>query len=163
MVLTIKQTLYMTQLNQDLSIIELVGKVEEFHKAFGTPIQPDIHFGDNKLRELRFKLLEEEAKEYAESQDIVELTDAIVDALYIIAGTIAVHGLKEHIANLFNIVHNCNMSKLDDNGKPIINGENGVLDPSKPIGKILKSKNFIDPTLAIEEYLFKATLKYTKL
>jgi hypothetical protein len=34
------------------------------------------------------------------------------------------------------------MSKLDTNGKPIINGENGVLDMSRAIGKVLNQRIF---------------------
>jgi hypothetical protein len=40
------------------------------------------------------------------------------------------------------------MSKLDDNGKPLINGENGVFDETRPIGKVIKSKNFSEPNFS---------------
>ena len=49
------------------------------------------------------------------------------------------------LPQLFEEVHLSNMSKLNDNGKPIIN--DGILDPSKPIGKILKGKNYFEPRL----------------
>lgn len=41
---------------------------------------------------------------------------------------------------LFDKVHASNMSKLDDNGKPIIN--DGIINPNEPIGKVLKSSNY---------------------
>lgn len=52
-------------------------------------------------------------------------------------------------------VHDSNMSKLDDDGNPIINGESDGykegedgFDPNKPLGKILKSANFREPNIA---------------
>jgi hypothetical protein len=39
------------------------------------------------------------------------------------------------------------LPKLDASGKPIINGMNGVLDMSRPIGKVLKSKRISVQTL----------------
>lgn len=53
--------------------------------------------------------------------------------------------IKEVLPQLFDEVHLSNLSKLDENGKPIIN--DGILDPSKPIGKILKGKNYFEPRL----------------
>ena len=38
-----------------------------------------------------------------------------------------------------------NVARIDENGKPIIN--DGILDPNKPIGKILKGKNYFEPRL----------------
>lgn len=49
------------------------------------------------------------------------------------------------ILEAFDIVHASNMSKLDENGKPVINGENGVFDERKPLGKVLKSNLFVSP------------------
>jgi hypothetical protein len=39
------------------------------------------------------------------------------------------------------------MSKLDKHGKPVINGQNGVYDNTRPMGKILKSNLFSEPNL----------------
>lgn len=49
------------------------------------------------------------------------------------------------ILEAFDIVHASNMSKLDENGKPVINGENGVFDERKPLKKVLKSNLFKEP------------------
>jgi hypothetical protein len=54
------------------------------------------------------------------------------------------------------------MSKLDTNGKPIINGENGVLDMSRAIGKVTK-KGYSGPLRRFlkrktnSDYRFRAT------
>ena len=53
--------------------------------------------------------------------------------------------IYDKLPQLFEEVHLSNLSKLDENGKPIIN--DGILDPSKPIGKILKGKNYFEPRL----------------
>ena len=55
--------------------------------------------------------------------------------------------MQHVIEKAFDEVQDSNMSKLDDEGLPIINGENGVWDESRPKGKILKSKNFFEPNL----------------
>lgn len=47
----------------------------------------------------------------------------------------------------FKRVHESNMSKLVD-GKPLINGENGVYDESKPLGKVLKPDTYIPVDLS---------------
>lgn len=52
------------------------------------------------------------------------------------------------ILEAFDIVHASNMSKLDENGKPVINGENGVFDERKPVGKVLKSNLFVEPNFS---------------
>lgn len=56
-------------------------------------------------------------------------------------------GINTIIDELFLEVHKSNLSKLDINGNPLINGENGVLDKSKPLGKVLKSEFFKEPNL----------------
>ena len=55
------------------------------------------------------------------------------------------NNIYNKLPQLFEAVHESNMSKLDENGTPIIN--DGILDPSKPIGKILKGKNYFEPRL----------------
>lgn len=56
------------------------------------------------------------------------------------------------------IVFNSNMSKLDENKNPIINGSNGVLVSDKPIGKVLKSDKYWQPTDKLNEILVKNNL-----
>lgn len=66
----------------------------------------------------------------------------LIDEVFTLAYIDKVYKL---LPQLFEAVHESNMSKLDENGKPIIN--DGILDPSKPIGKILKGKNYFEPRL----------------
>lgn len=59
----------------------------------------------------------------------------------------------EIVTQALECIYASNMSKLGDDGKPLINGENGVLDGSKPLGKILKSDKFFEPTPKLLELL----------
>lgn len=124
-------------------------KLEEFQKAFDSTYSESPTLLQEEDYKLRFKLLEEENKEYLEAcknKDQVEILDAITDQLYIVLGTAVSHGMHEVLEKAFNEVHRSNMSKLNEQGKPIINGVNGH-DKTKPFGKILKSKNFKEPDL----------------
>ena len=120
-------------------------KLKEFNKAFGIKVDGDL---DSPCR-LRYDLLSEENKEYIQAADgdQEEIIDAITDMLYVLAGTIVHHVFEDRVQEAFDIVHNSNMSKLDDNGKPIINGID-TYDDSKPLGKVLKSQNFVEPCFA---------------
>ena len=127
---------------------EQINKLEEFHKAFNCVFNTKPELIDTKDYILRYKLLEEENNEYLEAcrnNDKVEILDALTDQLYIVLGTIVSHGMQHIIKQAFDEVHNSNMSKLNDDGKPIIN--DGIINPSKPIGKVLKSHNFFEPNL----------------
>jgi predicted HAD superfamily Cof-like phosphohydrolase len=89
---------------------------------------------------LRYRLMEEETKEYLEAcweGDIVEIADALGDQLYILCGTILKHGLQHKIEEVFDEIQRSNMSKLGENGKPIFRGD----------GKILKGPNYSPPDI----------------
>ena len=70
--------------------------------------------------------------------DIVEVADALGDQLYILCGTILKHGLQYKIEEVFNEIQRSNMSKLDENGKPIYRED----------GKIMKSSLYFKPDIA---------------
>lgn len=85
---------------------------------------------------LRIKLLLEEVAEYIEAEvagDLVEVADALTDIHYIAAGTEDIYGLPG--AELFEHIHENNMSKLGADGKPIRRDD----------GKILKPDNYVAP------------------
>lgn len=124
-------------------------KLQEFNTTFGfkTNQSPTLEEG----YELRHELMLEEAYEYfdaCEENNLVGIADALGDQLYILCGTILHHGMQHIIEDCFNEIHRSNMSKADENGKAIINGENGVLDETRPLGKLLKSSRYTEPNLA---------------
>ena len=126
-----------------------INQVKKFHEAFGVKnnVEPtNLEFDEVMLR---LKLIIEECQEYEKAAlegDLVEIADALGDSLYIIFGTILRHGMQDVIIKVFNEIQKSNMSKLDENGEPIINGVNGS-DPTKPMGKILKSEQYTPPNL----------------
>lgn len=125
-------------------------QVKTFQLAFGQKVAETPQLIDLEKAHLRYDLGKEELDEYLEAveqNDLVGVVDSLSDQLYILCGTILEHGLQHIIEDCFSEVQRSNMSKLNDDGKPIINGENGVFDESRPKGKILKSKNFSEPNL----------------
>lgn len=127
-----------------------LAQVAEFQTAFGQNIATEPTFIEPSTYDLRYELMKEENEEYLQAcqeNDLVEIADALADKLYILCGTILEHGMRGIIEDCFNEVQRSNMSKLDDDGNPIINGQNGVFDPKKAMGKILKSNNFSEPNL----------------
>jgi predicted HAD superfamily Cof-like phosphohydrolase len=120
---------------------ETINKVKEFHRVFGLEYheQPEAAI-EKKIIELRHRLMQEENDEYLEAameNNLPLIADALGDKLYILCGTIIAHGLQHKITEVFNEIHRSNMSKLDDNGKPIYRED----------GKIMKSNNYFLPDI----------------
>ena len=127
---------------------DLILKVKDFQETFGQVVNRKPTLVDLELANLRFELMKEENEEYMQAvidKDVVDVADALGDQLYILIGTILSHGMQEVIVDVFNEIHRSNMSKLDENGKPIINGQNGVLDITRELGKVLKSPIYSKP------------------
>lgn len=113
--------------------------VLEFHQKFGGNIGKNSTLPNNAERSLRQRLLEEEYKEYVhgeETNDLIEIADGLADMLYIIYGTAVSYGLP--INEIFQEVHDSNMSKLGEDGLPIYRED----------GKVLKGPNFFKPDIA---------------
>tara|TARA_R110002051_G_scaffold97131_1_gene167290 strand:- start:1537 stop:1926 length:390 start_codon:yes stop_codon:yes gene_type:complete len=115
--------------------------VEQFHSSFGLGVSNTIKadLGQEKNL-LRFNLMDEENKEYLEAannNDLVEVADALGDMLYILCGTILEHGMQYKIEEVFEEIQRSNMSKLDENGKPIYRED----------GKVLKGPNYFKPNI----------------
>lgn len=125
-----------------MTLAETIKAVETFHNAFGIEnnYAPTAQLSDADV-ELRFNLMREENEEYLEAAkrgDLVEIADALGDQLYILCGTILKHGLQDKIAEVFAEIQRSNMSKLDENGKPIYRED----------GKVLKSNLYFKPDIA---------------
>ena len=124
-----------------MTLKETLGAVEQFHDAFGIKnhYSPTVELTPDEVM-LRYKLMREENEEYleaAQNGDIVEIADALGDQLYILCGTILRHGLQDKIAEVFQEIQRSNMSKLDENGKPIYRED----------GKVLKSALYFRPDI----------------
>lgn len=131
-------------------MLKEISKVQEFHKKFNALVntKPTMISVEEGL--LRYELMKEELEEYRQAiidQDLVGVLDALTDMSYINCGSYVAHGMQDIADDAFQEVQDSNMSKLGKDGNPIINGENGILDKRKPLGKILKGEDFFEPNL----------------
>ena len=113
-------------------------KVKEFMKTFGQEVLNKPSFPDKKVVNLRLDLIKEELNELEEAiekNNLVEVADALTDILYVTYG--AGHAFGINLDSCFDEVQRSNMSKLDNNGKPIYNEH----------GKVLKGPNYFEPDL----------------
>ena len=107
-------------------------------ETFGQEVKSKAEFPDEKIQDLRVSLIEEELSELKEAiknKDIKEVADALTDILYVTYG--AGHAFGIDLDKCFDEVQSSNMSKLDENGKPIFNEH----------GKVLKGPNYFKPNL----------------
>lgn len=115
-------------------------KVREFHKVYGHPDRlgkvPRV-MEDRKA--LRWALIDEEVNtELADAlwvNDIVEVADAIGDAVYVLYGMAIEFGID--LDRVIDEIHDSNMSKLDSDGSVRYS----------PTGKVLKGPNFREPNI----------------
>ena len=119
---------------------EKIKSVAEFHTVFKIGNADQIKLIDENDYLLRFNLIKEENEEYLEAcknNDIIEIADALGDQLYILFGTILKHGLEHKIEEVYDEIHRSNMSKLDENGRPIYRED----------VKVLKSNLYFKPNI----------------
>ncbi len=116
-------------------------RVQEFHEAYGLPVESVPNITDEQTKQLRINLLAEELdelKEALEQNDVVEVLDALTDIQYVLDGAYLSFGLQGFKESAFNEVHTSNMSKLGADGKPI---------RREGDGKVLKGPNYMPPNL----------------
>ena len=113
-------------------------KVGTFMKTFGQDVKTKPSFSTDKINKLRLDLIKEELDELTEAmnnKDLLEVADALTDILYVTYG--AGHAFGIDLDKCFEEVQNSNMSKLDENGKPIYNEH----------GKVMKGPNYFKPDI----------------
>lgn len=117
--------------------------VREFHEAMGHPLDLQIDFQNesnnspetDEVLELRAALIEEEVNEMMNAENAENWIKEACDLVYVLCGTFAVMGIDFDEA--FRRVHESNMSKLGDDGKPV----------RREDGKIMKGPNYQPPVL----------------
>ena len=131
-----------------MTVNERERKVREFHEKFGSDVDHDLSYsgGTLGLLDLRLKLIREEFYELEDAaeaflvtntkNDLENILKELADLQYVVSGFAVSFGLP--LEEAFNRVHESNLTKLDDEGKPIIRVD----------GKILKSKNYVPPDLS---------------
>ena len=114
-------------------------KVGLFMKTFGQEVKNKPSLSSEKINNLRISLINEELEEFNQAikdNDLKEAIDALTDILYVTYG--AGHAFGINLDKCFDEVQNSNMSKLDENGKPIYNES----------GKVMKGPNYFKPDLS---------------
>ena len=113
-------------------------KVKIFMETFGQEVKIKPSFSTVKINSLRYDLIKEELDELKvamKNNDLLEVADALTDILYVTYG--AGHAFGIDLDKCFEEVQNSNMSKLDENGKPIYNED----------GKVMKGPKYFKPDL----------------
>ena len=114
-------------------------KVGTFMKPFGQEVKTKPSLSTEKINKLRIDLIKEELEELTEAmnnKDLLEVADALTDILYVTYG--AGHAFGIDLDKCFDEVQSSNMSKLDENGKPMYNES----------GKVMKGPNYFKPDLS---------------
>ena len=114
-------------------------KVGVFMKTFGQEVKNKPSFSSDKINKLRIDLIKEELEELTtaiKNKDLLEVADALTDILYVTYG--AGHAFGIDLDKCFDEVQNSNMSKLNEDGKPIYNES----------GKVMKGPNYFKPDLS---------------
>ena len=113
-------------------------KVKTFMETFGQDVKTKPSFSTDKINSLRYDLIKEELEELKvamENKDLLEVADALTDILYVTYG--AGHAFGINLDKCFEEVQSSNMSKLDEDGKPIYN----------EFGKVMKGPKYFKPDL----------------
>jgi len=114
-------------------------KVKIFMEIFGQEVKKKSSFSTDKINKLRIDLIEEELEELKvamKNKDLLEVADALTDILYVTYG--AGHAFGINLDKCFEEVQSSNMSKLDNNSKPIYNES----------GKVMKGPKYFKPNLS---------------
>lgn len=143
-------------MSEENQVKPTVQMVREFHKTFGHPAPDTVTVPTGYTQLLRVSLIAEELLELCESLnislditngkvsigknsdlpiDMVEAADALADLDYVVAGANVVFGFPAE--QIVSHVHDSNMSKLGEDGKPIYRED----------GKILKGPGYWKPNI----------------
>ena len=112
--------------------------VRIFMQTFGQEVKIKPKFPKEKIIKLRYDLIKEELNELQnaiKTKNLKEIADALTDILYVTYGAGHAYGID--LDKCFSEVQKSNMSKLDEDGKPIYNKK----------GKVMKGPKYFEPNL----------------
>lgn len=113
---------------------------EEYHKIMGIIVKDSPDISSVPLNKFRVKLLANELwrVSYAlEREDLISAAQHLAQLQIELDSTLLCLGLASRKDALVQEVHNSNMTKLNDEGKPVITHD----------GKIGDTSNYIEPIL----------------
>ena len=119
-------------------------QVKEFHKAFDCLISEKPVLLPEEEVKRRVEFMNEEIQEFIDSKTVYDQADAMIDLIYFALGTMVEMGVKPK--EIFDIVHNANMTKLWSDGKVHYREDNG---------KVIKPPEWEDPYPKIKEAIDK--------
>jgi predicted HAD superfamily Cof-like phosphohydrolase len=96
----------------DFDIQSIQDDVTAFHRKFGQLVGYSPHVPSQQIVALRDELIREETKEVRSAiaqEDLAEVADGIVDAIYVLVGTAVSYGID--LAPVWAAVHAANMAK----------------------------------------------------
>ncbi|SFJ68652.1 HAD family hydrolase [Thermoflavimicrobium dichotomicum] len=119
-------------------------KVKQFHIHFGVPYKetPSLLTSDRVQKRAHWMM--DEIREFQEAKTLEDQADAMIDVIYFALGTLVEMGVKPQ--ELFDIVHEANMAKLWEDGKP---------RHRETDGKIIKPPTWKDPHPKLREAIHK--------
>ncbi|MBU4369697.1 nucleoside triphosphate pyrophosphohydrolase family protein [Patescibacteria group bacterium] len=88
--------------------------VKKFHEKFKVPVLEKPSLIPEDRSDLRHNLMKDEVAEYIDgiqSENLENIAKELCDILYAVYGTILEHGLQDKIEEIFEEVHNSNISK----------------------------------------------------
>ena len=108
-------------------------QVAEFHSAFSHPVGSSPCALTKERALLRAEWLQSEVEELISAANIYEQADAFIDIIYFSLGGLVEMGLEPN--KLFQLVHDANMKKLWEDGRPHYRSD----------GKVAKPPGWVDP------------------
>ena len=125
-------------------------RVRDFMTTFGQEVKTVPEFPSEDIQRLRQELIHEEFVEFMESDNLVDVADALTDLLVVIYGAGHAYGID--LDECFKELHRSNMSKLGEDGKPIYRED----------GKVLKGPNYSEPNLEAVMYTYPPKTSETR-
>ena len=121
-------------------------QVKDFHRVFGSPVSETPVLMPEQRAKFRSGFMLEEIQEFIDSKNIYDQADAMIDLIYFALGTLVEMGVKPK--EIFDIVHNANMTKIWSDGKVHRReGDGKVIKPPEWEDPYPKIKNIIDKTM----------------
>lgn len=114
-------------------------RASEFMRAFGQNVNSRATLQNEETANLRYELIREELQELQDamdSQNLLEIADALTDILYVTYGAGHAYGID--LDACYHEVHRSNMTKLGADGKPV----------HREDGKVMKGPDYDPPHLA---------------
>ena len=112
--------------------------VENFMKSMKQDVRDTPAWPKGEIQDLRVDLIREELEELETAVSrgtLVDVADALTDILYVTYGM--GHAFGINLDSCFQEVHNSNITKLEESGKPLYNDK----------GKVIKGARYTAPEL----------------